>query len=111
MSNNHRSELVKVAIHRSLIRRMMLLGGERDIVIVAMIFCGYMTYLLTFRFGVVEGFLTGGLLWGVLIYLARLLAQSDEQMWEVVKRHMKYRPFYPARGRFDAPAPIIRDFK
>lgn len=109
--SNHRSELVKVAIHRSLIRRMMFLGGERTIVITAMIFCGYMAYLLTFSYGFIPGVITAGTLWGVLLFLARLMAQSDEQMWQVVKRHLKYRAFYPARGRFDAPVPLIRDFK
>jgi type IV secretion system protein VirB3 len=109
--SHHRNELIKVPIHRSLIRRMMFLGGERTNVITSMIFCGYMAYLLTFRHGVVTGIVVAGTLWAVLIFLARLMARADEQMWQVVKRHLKYRAFYPARGRFDAPVPLIRDFK
>jgi type IV secretory pathway TrbD component len=108
--SNHRSDLIKVTIHRSLIRRMMFLGGERTIVITSMIFCGYMAYLLTFRYGILTGLVTAGTLWAIMIFLARLMAQSDEQMWQIVKRSMKYRAFYPAHGRFNAPVPLIRDF-
>ncbi len=111
MRNNHRSELTKVTIHRSLTRQMMFLGGERTIVICSMFFCTYMTYLLSYRFGVFYSAFVGGGLWTLIIFLVRLMAKADEQMWAVVKRHLKYKAFYPARGRFDAFTPVIRDFK
>jgi type IV secretory pathway TrbD component len=109
--SNHRSDLIKVTIHRSLVRRKMFLGGERTVVITTMIFCGYMAYLLTFSYGFLWGVTVAGTLWMILLFLARLAAQSDEQMWQVVKRHLKYRAFYPAQGRFGAPVPPIHELR
>lgn len=109
--NNHRSELTKVVIHRAPIRIMMFMGGERNLVITSAMFCGYMIYLLSFRYNIFIGFGVGLSLWTVLLYVLRRMAQADPQMWQVFNRHIKYKAFYPARGRFDALQPIIRDFK
>lgn len=111
MANNHRSGLTKVVVHQSLIRPMMFMGGERTLVITAMMITGYFGYLLTMRFGLLWGAGVGGCVWFSLMWGLRQMASADPQMWDVIKRAKKYRAAYPARGRFDGPLPILKDFK
>lgn len=108
---NHRSELTKVTIHRSPTRIIMFMGGERKLVILSGMLSGYMSYLLSFRFNVFLGLGVGVALWCFCLYLLRKMANADPQMWQVFNRHLKYKAFYPARGRFDAVQPTLRDFK
>jgi type IV secretion system protein VirB3 len=108
--NNHRSELKRVVIHRSPVRLIMLMGAERNLVIFSVMFCTYMTYLICMRYSVWLGVGVGGSFWLVSLFLLRRLAKIDPQMWQVFNRHIKYKAFYPARGRFDAPYPIPRTF-
>ncbi|MFD2274687.1 VirB3 family type IV secretion system protein [Undibacterium arcticum] len=89
MSANHRNELTKVAIHQSLVRPMLFMGGERTLVIVSMMFAGYMGYMLTMRYGIWWGVPVGGSLWLVMIYMLRRMALADSQMWEVLQRAKK----------------------
>jgi type IV secretory pathway TrbD component len=111
MAGNHRAGLTKVVVHQSLIRPMMFMGGERTLVILAMLIAGYFAYLLSLRFSILWGAGVGGALWFSLLALLRRMAAADPQMWDVIMRAKKYRAFYPARGRFDAPLPTIKDFK
>jgi len=109
--NNHRSGLTKVVIHKSPTRIMMFMGGERNLVLGSMMFCAYLIYLVSFRYNIFVGIGAGLSLWGVCLALLQRLAKADPQMWAVLNRHFKYKAFYPARGRFDAPQPVLRDFK
>lgn len=109
--SNHRSELTRVTIHRAPIRIMMFMGGERNLVITSGMFCAYMVYLLSFRYNLLIGMLVGVSLWVVCLMVLRRMAIADPQMWKVFNRHIKYKAFYPAHGRFDAVAPTVHDFK
>lgn len=111
MSSNHRNELTKVAIHQSLVRPFLLLGGERTLVILSAMFSGYMGYMVTMRFGLYWGLPVGIALWAVFIFLLRKMAIADPQMWSVFNRSKQYKSFYPARGRFDGYQPRYKDFK
>lgn len=90
---------------------MLFMGGERTLVITSMLFAGYMTYLLTMRYSLLWGMGIGIPLWLSLLYLLRRMAAADSQMWSVLNRGKRYKPFYPARGRMEAPLPVIKDFK
>lgn len=111
MSGSHRSDLIKVPIHRSGVRILMFLGGERTQVLLLLFVSAYVVYLLTMRFNMLYGGGAGLALWLVGIAILRRLADHDPQMWAVLTRARKYRGFYPARGRFDAPSPSFKDFK
>lgn len=111
MSSDHRSELIKVPIHRAGVRILMFLGGERTQVLLLAFVSLYFAYLLTVRFNLLYGIAAAASLWLLGIGVLRKLAKNDPQMWAVLKRARKYRGFYPARGRFDAPAPRYPDFK
>lgn len=109
--SNHRNDLTKVVIHQSLVRPMMFMGGERSLVIVSMMFAGYMTYLLSMRYSFLWGLMIGVPLWLTMIGLLRRMAIADAQMWGILNRAKRYKPFYPAKGRMEAHLPVIKDFK
>lgn len=90
---------------------MLFMGGERTLVIVSMMFAGYLGYMITMRFGIWWGVPVGALVWVCLIYLLRKMAIADPDMWSILRRAKQYKSFYPARGRFSAPLPRVKDFK
>lgn len=108
---SHRGELRKVAIHLSLVRPMLLLGGERTLVILTAMVAGYLGYLLTMRFGIHFGLPIGGGLWSACLFVLRRMGAADPQMWPIFLRSKRYKSFYPARGRFDAFFQNYKDFK
>lgn len=110
MSENHRAGLTKVVIHQSLTKPMLLLGGERTLVIFSGMVSGYLGYLLVMRYSIFLGVVVGAGLWLGLIGLLQRMARADPQMWDVLKRAKKYKAFYPARGRMDGPTRTLKDF-
>lgn len=111
MSAAHRSELTQVMIHASGVRPLTFMGGERALVLSGLLFCLYLAFIISMRYGVWYGVPAGGIAWAIWITLMRQMGKSDPQMWQILKRHRKYRAFYPARGRFNAPLPPYKDFK
>lgn len=102
-----RHEDLATPIHASLIRPVLLAGAERELVLVNVILIvvlvlGVGPHPLTFLLAVLMGTLGHT----ALVFAARF----DPQMWKVYARHVTYQPFYPARARFDAPAPPVHPF-
>ncbi|MCY0853035.1 VirB3 family type IV secretion system protein [Cupriavidus sp. D39] len=86
-------------------------GGERRQVMILLFATVYLAYILTLRFGMFVAVPVCGVVWLLGMAILRRMATSDPQMWAVLKRARKYKGFYPARGRFDAPQPQYRDYK
>ena len=81
-------------IHQSVNRPQLLLGGDREMTIIAAMVdaaCGFS--LFSFWWGVV--FLA---LWFASVLLLQRMAKADPLMRRVFWRHMKFRKFYPARS-------------
>ncbi|NTB05925.1 VirB3 family type IV secretion system protein [Agrobacterium tumefaciens] len=111
MSDRKRKELTRVTIHASLVRPLTFMGGERFPVMMGLLFCAYLAFVLSMRYGVWYGIPGSALAWVGWLGLMRHLASKDPMMWQVLKRHRKYRAFYPARGRMNAPPRAYKDFK
>ncbi len=111
MSAEDRSELTQVTIHASSVRPLTFMGGERILVMVGLLLCLYLTFITSMRYGVWYGIPAGGVAWAIWITVMRLMGKSDPQMLKVLQHHRKYRAFYPARGRFDAPMCAYKGFK
>ena len=87
--------LRSVPIRRSGVRTNLLLGGDRELVMllglaVAALIAPALNSLLAWVGGLV--------MWFVGIFLLRLMGKADPQMRDVYLRHHHYRPFYPARS-------------
>lgn len=88
----------RIPIHRSLNRPNLLLGGDRELVLMTML-CAAMV-----------GFTASSLLQlgiGVVLWLAVhaglvQMAKADPNMRDVYVRHVKYRAFYSARTGHDS---------
>lgn len=111
MSSSHRGALTQVTIHKALVRPMLFMGGDRTLVIVSLMLSVYLGYMITMRYGIWWGVPVGGAMWVAAIYCLREMASADPHMWPILRRAKQYKAFYPARGRFDAPQPAIKDFK
>lgn len=106
-----RLNLPRTSLHQALTQRMMLSGGERLPVMFFAIFSLYMTFLITMRFKWWIGIGAGYAIWSGSMWILRRMGRADPQMMQVFNRHIKYKSFYPARGRFNAFNKTIRDFK
>lgn len=111
MSAGHRGELTKVDIHASGTRILQFMGGDRTLVLGGATFALYLAFMMSLRYGVWYGIPASVVVWVIWIALMRKLGKFDPQVREVYMRHRKYRAFYPARGRFNAPSPSYNDFR
>lgn len=111
MSETKRASLTQVTIHASLVRPLTFMGGERNLVLGGGLFCAYLAFIFSLRYGIWYGLPLSGACWFVWISLMRKMGNHDPMMWQVVKRHRKYRGYYPARGRMDAKLRAYKDFK
>lgn len=111
MTAHYRGALTKITIHPSLVRPMLFMGGDRTLVILALLLSSYLGYLVSIRYGLWWGLPSGALLWLSAIYCLREMAIADPYLWPVLLRAKQYKSYYPARGRFTAPSPAMKDFK
>ncbi len=111
MTDRTKTELTPVAIHASLVRPLSFMGGERNLVVGGLLFCVYLAFVFSMRYGIWYGVPGSGLAWVIWLGLMRRMAIADPMMWQVLKRHRKYKAFYPARGRMNAPLRAYKDFK
>lgn len=106
-----RHNLPRAPVHDAFTRHFLMKGAERTPAMVSAIFSLYMTFLITMRFAIWYGIPVGLVLWTVCIEILRRMAKADPQMCSVFFRHIKYKSFYPARGRFNARTKLIRGFR
>ena len=87
--------LRRTPIRRVLHRQNLLLGGERELVLMTLIVCGGLAVA-----GMnVPSFASAAIIWFGSIVLFRQMAKSDPQMTRVYMRHRRYSGYYPARSR------------
>jgi type IV secretion system protein VirB3 len=88
-------ELRCVPVHRALHRPNLLLGGERELVLMTAVACvGIAVSAVNLvALGV------GLLIWLVCIGVLRMMAKADPQMRKVYLRQLNYSAYYPARSR------------
>ncbi|MDP3008243.1 MAG: conjugal transfer protein TrbD [Methylococcales bacterium] len=97
------NHLHSVSIRSSLIRQLGWLGGERTLVLIALLISIYFAFIYALTVGIWQAVVVSLGVWTTLMYILTRMGKHDMQMWQVYKRHRKYRTFYPAKGRLDAP--------
>jgi len=98
-------------IHRSLERRIMLKGGERELVMVAFILGILVGVVDSVGFGPWIGVPAGiGVTVGAL-WVARAMGKADKFMSRIAARSLKYRKSYSARGRPTAIVPTVKSYR
>lgn len=87
-------EIRTVAIHRSLIRPNLFMGGDRELVM----FAALLAFALVFSAQEWIATVYGIILWAAALFVLRLMAKADPYMRQVYLRHRLYKRFYPARS-------------
>lgn len=85
----------RLPIYRSLVRPQLLLGAERELVLVT----GMLAAILVFAAQTLLALIMGVFLWLAGLYLLRRMAKADPEMSRVYVRHIRYRAYYAARSR------------
>lgn len=84
------SSLQRTRIHRALSRPNLLMGADRELVLVT----GLASIILIFVVLTWVSALFGLAIWTVIVGLLRMMAKADPQMRRIYLRHITYRPHY-----------------
>ncbi len=85
---------VMTLMHASVNRPQLLMGGDRELVLMAGLLCGVMAVSVM----TIMSFLIAGVSFGVIVMVLAKLGKADPQMRRVYSRHVQYRDFYPAKS-------------
>lgn len=85
----------EIVIHQSANRPHLLLGGDRELVLFAALLSAMLIFALVTWWGV----LAGVALWIAAVAVLSRMGRFDPMLRHVYIRHVKYRAFYPAKGR------------
>lgn len=102
----------KAPVRRSLLRRITWFGGDRRLVG----FSGLLMFCLAWTMFMGFGFLFGlslaapVLLAMGVIFVARLMNDSDPWMVDVALRQYKYKKYYAPKPDLGVEHPMVRDF-
>jgi len=88
------TELQRTPLFRALYRPQMILGGERELVLLSLVLCVGLGVTSQNMVGILVS--TG--VWVVVIALLRLMGKADPLMSKVYLRHLQYQHYYPARS-------------
>jgi type IV secretion system protein VirB3 len=84
------SGLRRHRIHRALSRPNLLMGADRELVLIT----GLAAVILIFVVLTVYSAIFGVAVWIVIVGALRMMAKSDPMMRQVYLRHISYRPMY-----------------
>lgn len=85
------AELARSPIHRALSRPNLLMGADRELVLLGGLAAVILIFVVLTWYAALFGVAT----WLVTIGLLRMMAKVDPLMRQVYIRHISYRPYYP----------------
>lgn len=89
------TELRRTPLHRALYRPSLVLGGERELVMLSAAITGGLAFVAMNPVAV--GFSL--VAWPLCLFFLRMMAKADPDMSKVYLRNKKYAGYYPARSR------------
>jgi type IV secretion system protein VirB3 len=94
----------EIPIHQSANRPHLLLGGDREMVLLAMLIAACLVFAVMTWWAVLAGLM----FWWTSIAVLYRMGKADPLLRRVYVRHIRYRDFYPAKSgphaRSSAPA-------
>lgn len=94
----------EIAFHQSANRPHLLVGGDRELVLVS----GILAAILIFAVMTWWSIVAGVVLWLVAVAVLARMAKVDPLLRHVYVRHIRYRAFYPAKSKLGAPSTTTR---
>lgn len=95
---------IRTRVRQSLLRPMLVLGGERELVFTS----GMLAATLVLAFGDLVLAAVGIAFWIVVLFLLQRMAKHDPQLSRVYIRHLNKRVFYPAHAHLTAAEPEVK---
>lgn len=94
-----------IPIHRSLVRPILLMGAERELVLLSAILAAVLVLSLErLLFTII-----GSMLWYGSLAIFQRAAKADPQFSRVYVRHTRYRAYYAAQTGIAAPSAAVRE--
>lgn len=87
-------ELLPAPIYSALNKPNLILGGDRELMLILILVCSIMVFMAMTVFTTIFGVA----LWLAGASLLRMMAKSDPAMVQIYIKHLKYRPFYLAHS-------------
>lgn len=84
----------EIVIHPSVNRTNQILGGDRELVLLTLLISVSLAFSLASLWGV--GLAVG--FWIGAIAVLQRMGKADPMLRQVYLRHIRYRPFYPAKS-------------
>lgn len=91
----------RIPIHRALNRTSLILGGERELVLMTMLFAALIGFTASSWIQLV----IGALFWIAIHTMLVEMARNDPSMSKVYMRHVRYKAYYPAQTGMQAQLP------
>ena len=91
----------EIVVHQSCNRPNLLLGGDRELVLLSAILSAMLAFVIATWWGAVAGIV----LWIFLVAVLNRLGKADPLMRQTYVRHIHYQSFYPAKSPISA-APV-----
>ena len=88
--NDAYSSLHRSRIHRALSRPNLLLGADRELVLLTGLAAAILIFVVLTWFSALMGLAV----WIVIVGILRMMAKADPMMRQVYLRHIRYRPQY-----------------
>lgn len=85
---------VRIKIHRALTRPHLVMGGDRELVLILLLVCAILIGVVLSWYGLIFGLFLAA----VGLPLFRQLAKADVDMRRVYLRHIRYKLSYSARS-------------
>jgi type IV secretion system protein VirB3 len=90
----------EIVIHQSANRPNLLLGGDRELVLVVVMVSGGLAFSLASWWGIAVAIV----LWLVSVAALQRMGKADPLLRPVYLRHIRYLAFYPAKSGLHAPS-------
>jgi type IV secretion system protein VirB3 len=90
----------EIVIHQSANRPNLLLGGDRELVLVMVMVSGGLAFSLACWWGIAVAIA----LWLVSVAALQRMGKADPLLRPVYLRHIRYSAFYPAKSGLHAPS-------
>jgi type IV secretion system protein TrbD len=94
----------KIDVHLALTRPLLLMGCEREPLLVSATIAVTMVFVL----GKIIFVILGVVFWAAAVAVLQRMAKSDYELSKVYVRHVRYAPFYSAQSAFSAIDPNIK---
>jgi type IV secretion system protein VirB3 len=94
-----------IPVHLSLIRPILLMGAERELVLSS----GIIAAVLVMSLERLVFTVTGVLFWTMSLAALQRAAKADPQFSRVYLRHVRYRAYYAAQSRVTSRMATIRE--